>query len=390
MAHGKLAAVCGVCAGGLGAWLGYRLGDNPVTAGLGFVIGGLSPAYAPVLADRIQSRSARRVENARAAGLVEQLGEVHQPSRLLSPERGLVNFTGREAEEAELLAWCEDDTASKVWLMRGAGGIGKTRLAYRLTERLTELGWHCEFVGANGEATILSEIRKTRVGRVLLVVDSAETRIGLPTLLREAATDTGILRVLLLARDAGEWWQQIQIAEPAIRDMVARAGSRGRELGCVLDEDLSDENVVRLAMSCFARELRVELPESVEVVLSNGRARVLELHAAALVAVLKHSQEPQHGVQAVLEDVLVELLAREQFYWAKSAEAYGLTQGPDGLTSNKLRQVIAAAALLGARDELDAMKLLQRVPGVPATVKLEPGYATSTHQITRSRSGWGR
>ena len=37
------------------------------------------------------------------------------------------------------------------------------------------------------------------------VVDYAETRIGLGGLLRAVAADRGSVRVLLLARSAGEW-----------------------------------------------------------------------------------------------------------------------------------------------------------------------------------------
>jgi len=61
---------------------------------------------------------------------------------------------------------------------------------------------------------VLERIRGVTSGRVLLVVDYAETRIGLSALLRAAAADQGLaLRVLLLARSAGQWWEQLGAAE---------------------------------------------------------------------------------------------------------------------------------------------------------------------------------
>ncbi|MFD0656111.1 hypothetical protein [Thermocatellispora tengchongensis] len=62
---------------------------------------------------------------------------------------------------------------------------------------------------------------------MLLVVDYAETRTGLAALLQQVAADTGRrVRVLLLARSAGEWWQRLG-GESAAQDLAegpCRAG----------------------------------------------------------------------------------------------------------------------------------------------------------------------
>ncbi|GAA5068795.1 ABC-type hemin transport system substrate-binding protein [Thermocatellispora tengchongensis] len=55
---------------------------------------------------------------------------------------------------------------------------------------------------------------------MLLVVDYAETRTGLAALLQQVAADTGRrVRVLLLARSAGEWWQRLG-GESAAQDLA--------------------------------------------------------------------------------------------------------------------------------------------------------------------------
>ena len=87
---------------------------------------------------------------------------------------------------------------------------------------------------------------------MLLVVDYAETRIGLADLLRSVAADDGAaVRVLLLARSAGQWWEQLGAGEGAIRDLVEPAGRDGFALSEVLDADLTDEEQVRNAVLVF-------------------------------------------------------------------------------------------------------------------------------------------
>ena len=46
---------------------------------------------------------------------------------------------------------------------------------------------------------------------MLMLVDYAETRLSLASMLRAVADDSGgRLRVLLRARGAGEWWAQLE------------------------------------------------------------------------------------------------------------------------------------------------------------------------------------
>ena len=124
--------------------------------------------------------------------------------------------------------------------------------------------------------------------RALLVVDYAETRVGLNKMLAALASDLGYgVRVLLLARSAGDWWDQLGVGEPAVWDLVQSAWQAELPLPPVVAADLSDAEVIALAVRSFARELG--LPErKVEVFGDSGigQRRVLDLHAAALVAVL--------------------------------------------------------------------------------------------------------
>lgn len=136
-----------------------------------------------------------------------------------------------------------------------------------------------------------------------------------------AADDGAAIRVLLLARSAGQWWEQLRAGEGAVRDLVSPAGPEGSPLGAVLDVQLTDEEQVRAAIPVFAAALGTDPPDYVVVIPQARRARVLELHAAALVAVLEWTAAPGVQVRVELGGVLGELLRHEERFWLGSGAA---------------------------------------------------------------------
>ena len=81
-----------------------------------------------------------------------------------------------------------------------------------------------ERVADGKEAEAITALRAVTRGRALLVVDYAETRVGLKQMLTALAGDQGDgVRVLLLARSAGDWWDQLGVGEPAVWDLVQAA-----------------------------------------------------------------------------------------------------------------------------------------------------------------------
>jgi hypothetical protein len=354
------AAVAGLACAAGGAWAGQQLGNIPATAGAGLALGAVSGAFAPTVAGWLLARARAQEDADSKTALPLQLD---LPSRLLDPRRGVVSFTGRSDELKDLAAWCADGTGSRLWLMTGPGGVGKTRLALRFAEYAQGQGWRCQWVGSDQEARALASIRAVTSGRVLLIIDYAETRTGLPELLRAAAADRGkALRLLLLARTAGAWWEELGAGEPAVRDMVTAAGLRGRPLRPAVDSRVTDEELIRQAIPFFARELNTEPPADVSIVPGLRRARMLELHAAALVAVLDSRRASNaSGSRVDLGDVLGELLRHEERFWLGTAKVQGLL-GTRSLSLTALRQIVALGCLLGAADEDEALALLRRVP----------------------------
>ena len=130
-------------------------------------------------------------------------------ARYLRPEEAVVPFRARP-ELDELLGWCVSGGRAAVRLVIGDGGAGKTRLALRLGEELAGHGWQPLWVRRGAEREAVGAVHT--VGQpCVLVVDYAETRNDLAGLLDQVAADQDgpNLRVVLLARSAGEWWQQL-------------------------------------------------------------------------------------------------------------------------------------------------------------------------------------
>ena len=359
------ALVLGVGLAAAGAGIAYVLAGGPWAAA-GAVIGAVTGAFAPSVYDGVRERGVTR--EAWQGSLESPLPQSW--ARLLDPRRELVGFVGRKEELAALVAWCQDEDAARLRIVTGPGGVGKTRLAVELTERMKKHGWTCERVAAGKEAEAITNLRAVTRGRALLVVDYAETRVGLKQMLTALAGDQGDgVRVLLLARSAGDWWDQLGVGEPAVWDLVQAAKAAELALPAMVADDLSDADVIVRAVTSFAQELG--LPEkAVKIYDGNGTGhrRVLDLHAAALVAVL--AETSTEVVRVDIRTVLGELLRHEQHLWYHSARAAGLSACPDGMSPLMLRQVVAAGCLLGAATEQEARALPGRVPGLSPSVRV--------------------
>jgi tetratricopeptide (TPR) repeat protein len=363
---GIAVVVLGVAVAAIGlkvhGWTGAVTGA--VLAAVGTVIAG----FVPWFLDRAERwRAARR--RARLA-LVPMLGPQLEdsqpgPAFLLRPERAVVRFAGRAAELEELRAWCGPGAPQSVRALVGAGGVGKTRLAWELAtgfkaprrgRRRPDANCGAWLVKADKEDDAVQAARGVAKGLVLLVVDYAETRTGLERLLTEALADPGPLRVLLLARSLGEWWDRLVSESDHEVSQLLRQAPQVR-LGAAVARAESDAELAAAAVPYLAAELKLPAPR-VEFQLPPERVPVLVLHAAALVAVLRSA--PDSAPQQVVvreEGVLEELLTHEERYWRRTAKASGL---PDD--GEILKPVVAVAALLGAATQDEAAQLIRRIP----------------------------
>ena len=276
-------------------------------------------------------------------------------ARYLRAEEAVVPFRSRP-ELDELLSWCVSGDHAAARLVTGDGGAGKTRLALRLCEELALNGWQPLWVRRGSERDAVGAVH-TLGQPCVLVVDYAETRDELAGFLDDVAADHDgpDLRVVLLARSAGEWWQQL-LADAEERTAGMLEPAVPLPLGPVRAAGGMQE-VFNDAVAAFAEEMGTERPAA-RLVLSDPDPVVLVVHAAALLAVIDYAigaEPPDQAVSA--QEVLEALLRHEARYWTRSAAGRGLD-----LDLSVLRLAVAVGCLIGADSESTASLLLSRVP----------------------------
>jgi hypothetical protein len=142
---------------------------------------------------------------------------------------------------------------------------------------------------------------------------------------------------LLLARSAGEWWQQLADSCPdEISDLIA--GQEPVTLGAV-GGGSGQGAVFAEALAAFAALRGIPCPDAGPGAAGRG-AVVLVVHAAALLAVL--DPEAGTGVGVGGGDVLGGLLRHERRYWQQSVAS----RVPGGLDPDVIDRAVTAGCLV--------------------------------------------
>ncbi|MGI5231724.1 tetratricopeptide repeat protein [Actinoallomurus sp. CA-142502] len=294
------------------------------------------------------------------------VGGSRSPAYLLAADAEVVPFHGRTELLAKLSAWCEEPDTVSTWLVTGPGGQGKTRLAREFAARRRAAGWAVGWLRPdNGDPLDVGPLAASAVP-VLVIVDYAETRTDQ---IRRLATrigavrDSGLrVRLLLLARHAGEWWRQLVIGSSVIERALGRHVT---ELPPLEDTAERRAPLFATAVEHFARALRrrgdqigPDLPDPPDDLGHPRYGSVLTVHMTALASLLQLGFEPVPEKKGEgVEDVL---LGHEERYWGWTAYARGLRFA----YSKALRRAVATATLFSATTETEAAHLLGGVPGL--------------------------
>jgi len=272
-----------------------------------------------------------------------------------------VPFRGREEELATLAEWCDSGEEIGIRLYTGAGGMGKTRLMLRACELRRRAGWRAGFLDeeASQELFAAKALGDLFSGGkpLLLVVDYAERRREtLERLLARlaAAYPPQPVRLLLVARHAGDWWGDLQGIGKGGGDLLrGPAAALPREIRPLVPKDYERSAAFEEAVKAFAEKLGKKPPDLPPLNLDDPTFdRALYLHAAALQAVL--GGEPTADAAELLDF----LLDREGEHLEKQAAAEGLELSRKGLT-----QAAALATLAGPLPDVgNAAEVLRRAP----------------------------
>jgi len=291
-------------------------------------------------------------------------------STLLRPEHGLVPFLGREVLLDQITCWCQDPAGRPVLLVTGGGGSGKTRLGREACVRTLVAGWDAGLADdQRRDGTATTRLRRP----TLLVIDDADLRTSLIAALVGYLRwdDAGpAVRLLLLARAAGTWWDRL-VRQQELADSYT-----------VIDLDrhpippAGRAEHFRRASTAFAAYRNPGAPPA-DVPLARlddpAYGDPLLIHIAALLRTAQTSATPPPdlGDERAAEDdrtagqpglrvrqaLLQALCERERTRWYQLGEH--LSFNPD---LPLVDQVVALVTLTAAGDQPCAMSLLAAVP----------------------------
>ncbi|MFE5656925.1 tetratricopeptide repeat protein, partial [Streptomyces sp. NPDC056517] len=390
---------CGSGPGMLPLLTGVVVGDAP---GWSHTQLEAMPAYAlasnPVVRRLVEEHTGRpmSLEPADLQDVTDRLATPRpprSPADLLRPEQAVVSFMGRDDLLKELSHWCEpapetaassppDAAGEGIWgwgespvrarLLTGQGGAGKTRLSGELAARMTVRGWTT--IRLTTDTTVPLDIL-SQVGRpLLIVVDYAETRTPQLHALLEAVdhdqADSPV-RVLALARAAGDWWTRAA-QHPHSQALAAAAVTPVTALHPAVDDRAT---AYQQAVGDFSTRLHLLSPTVdwsalLPAVLAPAARPPLDgsefdtplsVQMAALLALLDATGIPQPTNQA--NSLEGRLLGHERGYWDKTASSREALCGERTGTQTRALAV-ALACMVPATDRDDARALLAHLPGL--------------------------
>jgi hypothetical protein len=232
--------------------------------------------------------------------------------------------------------------------------MGKTRLALEAASRLRAEGWRAGLLTPDSARSMAETWRSLArpEGKVFAVVDYAETRRELlvPLLREMYRADRGPIRLLLLARAALDWWEQLKTEGDGVGELLAGPATSRHSLAALAMTTEQRDRSFRLAGEAFAERLGQappqEVPEHLDQPLFD---RILLLHMAALAAI--------EGVPVKDEDgVLDYVLDRERRYWRLRA---GDRKLPPTMVSSIGRAMAAITLGGGVGGEAEALEVLR-------------------------------
>lgn len=271
-----------------------------------------------------------------------------QPSRLLLPRYRIVPFTGRDSELTIIADWLVTPDPIAVCLIHAAGGHGKTRLAGYVATKIAKdwMVWRVTHTAT----TAMAPDRTRFDGKhgILAIIDYADRWPPsdlisfVADLLNFSLKSSVAVRILMLARSAGYWWQSVSDrldSDYQIDSNTLRLPPLGTEVDrTTLFHAAAAQFAARLDPQCTAKHASPTPPDLDE----SGYVGVLAIHMAALVAV---DSRLRGTVTTTLKphSLSAYLLRREQTHWTTLHDQHRVQARPE-----RMRRTVYIATLTGA------------------------------------------
>ncbi|MBM0276033.1 P-loop NTPase family protein [Micromonospora tarensis] len=268
-------------------------------------------------------------------------------AELLDARHRVVRFLGRDEEQRSLWRWLTpgpDRPDRAVQLIHAPGGQGKTRLADQFADAARQAGW--EVLRAHrdpGEPdrVVTADRRRATAGLLVLVDHGDWWPAGdlLALFTDPRLHRAGPVRVLVLARAGGYWWQALR---HWLRATLGAAVGEF-ELAPLAPDLESRERLFRTAAARFAALVSQSRIDAVRApdLADPAYGSALSLQLAALVAVAV-SHDRTLRAPSTLVDMYGYLLDREIGHW---------------------RQLLAGDAVASPAEQLDRAVLVAMLAG---------------------------
>lgn len=304
-------------------------------------------------------------------------------SVLLRASEAMVPFDDyRKPELDKLKTWAmETNYPTSIRLLKGEGGAGKTRLAIELCLELKELKWHVGFLQKDLKLDELSKILaalKVDGEPNLIVIDYAETRTNeLLALIKLVLNNSEKEKVciLLLARDGGEWWDNLPGKDSATEALLSGYATTGPYTLSPLYKTLEQrQQGFKNAVKAFTQALCIEASELIPDLTGEHFVKPLFIQMSALLSL--HGERPKSA-----DGIIRAILNHEQRYWQAALKNTGLD-----ILELTARKLLALVTLTGsfatAREAGSYWKSVDDLDMAPASFSclfnclapLYPGY----------------
>lgn len=340
------------------------------------------------------------LQTVESVGVLERPYEPAPPMRaresssyLLSARYGVVPFLPRE-ELAHLRRWSATTRDVDLALLTGFGGSGKTRLARELCALLAR---ESEWVAGPLKQQHVESRLSLLLGidaPLLVAIDYAEGRLTQVARmigdLLEASSPGQPRRLLLIARQIGDWWTELRKATEGDTGKRLLDGATIVDLGSARASGRAKS--YRTARLAFGKHIRTTaVPAEARALTDPVFDTLLFVHMAALSDASGETDVPIVEPSSIRTDLLGRALEREARYWSDTAQAALL---PADVDSHLQLRAVAIATLASPTaastpsSEDETAELLKAISDLRDDALIRRRVARWLHDLYTPSAGW--